>query len=145
MSFKSILAGVTVAVAFAGSAFAADCKLEGDALAGKTVAGQCKSCHELAAGKPSRPTGPSLHDAVGRKAGAAADYTKYSDAMKAANAKGLVWDEAKVAEYVQDPKAFLTKTNGAEQKHGMFFQLKDAAKAKQVAAYLKAISGQACE
>ncbi len=139
MSFKSILAGLTLAVAFTGSAVAAECNFTGDAAEGLKVSNQCKSCHIFEAGKPSRPTGPNLAAVAGAKAGST-DYAKYSEGMKAAAGKGLVWDEAKIAAYVQDPKAFLTSVNGSEMKHGMFFQLKDAAKAKQVAAYLGALA-----
>ena len=142
MFFKSMVSGLAVAVIAAGSAFAAECTLPADANDGKTVSNQCKSCHVFEADKPSRPTGPNLHDIYGDKAGTRKDFPKYSEAMQAANAKGLVWNEDKIFEYLADPKAFLTTVNGAELKHGMFFNLKDDAKRKSVIAFLKAIKGK---
>lgn len=143
MLFKSMVAGMAVAVIAAGSAFAAECALPADAANGKTVSNQCKSCHVFDADKPSRPTGPNLHDIYGDKAGSRKDFPKYSEAMTAANAKGLVWTDDKIFAYLADPKAFLTSVNGSEMKHGMFFNLKDDDKRKDVIAFLKAIKGKA--
>jgi cytochrome c len=120
----------------------AACALSGDAAEGAKVSKACTSCHVFEAGKPSRPTGPNLHDVMGRGIGEQADYTRYSEAATAAKGK-VTWDEAKVADYVKDPKEFLKKANGKEMKHGMNFKLSDATKAKQVAAFLTAIKGKA--
>ncbi|GAB6052395.1 cytochrome c family protein [Magnetospira thiophila] len=78
-----------------GSANAADLKN------GKKVFKKCKACHEVKQGK--NKVGPSLYGVVGR-ASASIDDFKYSDAMKAA---GKTWDEATIAEYLKDPKAFV--------------------------------------
>jgi cytochrome c len=142
MFFKSMVAGMAVAVIAAGSAFAAECTLPADAASGKTISNQCKTCHVFEADKPSRPTGPNLHDIYGDKAGTRKDFPKYSEAITAANAKGLVWSEDKIFAYLADPKAFFTAFNGTELKHGMFFSLKDEAKRKDVIAFLKAIKGK---
>ncbi|HLN24998.1 MAG TPA: cytochrome c family protein [Patescibacteria group bacterium] len=142
MFFKSMVAGMAVAVIAAGSAFAAECTLSADATDGKTISNQCKTCHVFEADKPSRPTGPNLHDIFDDKAGTRKDFPKYSEAITAANAKGLVWTEDKLFAYLADPKAFFTAYNGAELKHGMFFSLKDDAKRKDVIAFLKAIKGK---
>lgn len=139
MFFKSMVAGLAIAVIAAGSAAAAECSLPADAQAGKAVSNQCKACHVFEADKPSRPTGPNIHDVFGRKAGSRTDFAKYSEGMQGANAKGLVWSEDKIFEYLADPKAFLAKVNGADVKHAMFFQLKDDQKRKDVIAFLKAI------
>lgn len=141
---RKIVLGTAMAAVLAvapGLAQAA-CTLSGDAAAGQAVSKQCTACHVFEASKPSRPTGPNIHDVMGRAAGGQADYTRYSEAINAAKGK-LTWDEAKVAEYVQDPKAFLAKVNGSDLKHGMNFKLADATKAKQVAAFLTAIKGKA--
>lgn len=141
---RKIVLGTAMAAVLAvapGLAQAA-CTLSGDAAEGQKVSKQCTACHVFEAGKPSRPTGPNIHDVMGRGAGEQADYTRYSEAFAAAKGK-LTWDEAKVAEYVKDPKDFLAKVNGKELKHGMNFKLADAAKAKQVAAFLTAIKGKA--
>ena len=142
MLFKSMMTGMVVAMIAAGSAFAAECTLPADAANGKIVSNQCKSCHVFEADKPSRPTGPNLHDIYGDKAGSRKDFPKYSEAMTAANAKGLVWTDDKIFAYLADPKAFLTAVNGSEMKHGMFFNLKDDEKRKDVIAFLKAIRGK---
>ncbi len=139
MFLKSMVAGLAVAVIAAGTAAAAECKLPADAQAGKTVSNQCKSCHIFEADKPSRPTGPNLHDVIGRKAASRTDFPKYSEGMQGASAKGLVWTEDKIFDYLADPKAFLAKVNGADVKHAMFFQLKDEQKRKDMIAFLKAI------
>lgn len=143
MFFKSLMVGMTATVIAAGSAFAADCGLSGDAQSGKTVSNQCKSCHVFEADKPSRPTGPNLHDVFGSTIGSRGDFPKYSEAMTAANAKGATWTEANLFDYLADPKAFLTKINGSEMKHAMFFNLKDDDKRKDMVAFLKAIKGKA--
>lgn len=136
MFVKSVVTGAVLAVVLAGAAQAADCKLSADGDRGKAAASACKGCHELEVGKPSRPTGPNLTGVYGNKAGSVADFTKYSEAMLAANAK-LTWDEPSIMSYVADPKAFLASVNGKEMKHGMFFALKDEAKRKDIVAYLK--------
>lgn len=138
MFSKSLVAGLALAMAFAGSAFASECKFEGDAAAGKTAANACKGCHLFDAGKPSRPTGPNLSGVYGTKAGTVADFTKYSDAMKAASAK-VTWDDKSLDAYIADPKAFLASVNGQDLKHAMIFQEKNDDKRKNVVAYLKAL------
>ena len=142
MFIKSMLAGMAIAVMAAGSAFAAECALPADAQAGKTVSNQCKTCHVFEADKPSKPTGPNIHDVYGEKAASRKDFPRYSEGMTGASAKGLVWTDANVFEYLADPKAFLDKVNGGEVKHAMFFNLKDEQKRKDVIAFLKAIKGK---
>ena len=128
-------------LATAAPAFAA-----GDAAKGEAVFKQCQTCHIVAdadgnvlAGKAAK-TGPNLYGVVGRVAGTYADF-KYGDDMIAAGAGGLVWDEATLTEYVQNPSDFLKKTlddKGAKGK--MQFQVKDAAKAADVVAYIASLA-----
>jgi cytochrome c len=141
MFLKSMVAGLAVAIIAVGSAAAADCTLPADAQAGKTVSNMCKACHVFDASKAST-VGPNLHDVFGRKAGTRSDFTKYSDGMKGASAKGLVWTDDKIFEYLADPKAYLTKVNGADAKAAMVFTLKDEQKRKDVINFLKAIKDQ---
>ena len=110
-----------VAVA-AGSASAADVK------AGAKVFRKCKACHALAAGK--NKLGPSLHGVFGRTAGTTKKF-KYSKAMKAAGAKGLVWNEETMSKYLEKPKKFVPKTRMA------FPGLKKKKDVENVIAYLK--------
>ena len=48
--------------------------------------------------------GPSLAGVVGRKAGTATGF-KYSDALTAAGAGGLTWDEKSLERWLEDPKS----------------------------------------
>lgn len=139
MPVRFIAAAAALMVA-AGPAFA-DCSLSADAQAGKSVSNQCKACHVFVAGKPPLPTGPNLHDVYGAVAGSSADFPKYSEGMKGAHDKGVVWNDDTLFDYIGDPGGFLTKVNGKEVKHAMLFQLKDEAKRKSVIAFLKAIKG----
>lgn len=136
MFAKSVIAGALLGAVMAGSAQAAECKLSAEGERGKAAASACKGCHELEPGKPSRATGPNIAGVFGTKAGSVADYTKYSEAMKAAQEK-LTWDEASLMAYVADPKSFLASVNGKEMKHGMFFSLKPEDKRKDIVAFLK--------
>lgn len=98
---------------------------DGDAAAGKTVFNVCKACHTIEAGGPNR-VGPNLHGIVGRKAGSH-DGFSYSPAMKDS---GITWDEAKLNEYLKDPKATVPGNKMA------FAGVKDDAKRADLIAYL---------
>lgn len=102
---------------------------DGDAAAGKTVFNVCKACHTIEAGGPNR-VGPNLHGIVGRKAGTH-DGFSYSEAMKNA---GFTWDEAKLNEYLKDPKATVPGNKMA------FAGVKDDAKRADLIAFLKSES-----
>ena len=124
MSKKLILGALASAVLFAAPAFAA-----GDAAAGEKVFAQCKACHENEKGV--NKVGPTLKGVVGRKAASVPDY-KYSEAMIAKGAEGVVWDEATLTAYLPDPKAFVPKTKMA------FAGLKKPEDVANVIAYLAA-------
>jgi cytochrome c len=100
----------------------------------------CKACHVLEPGKPSRPTGPNLVGVPGQPAMHSADFKGYSDAMKAAQAKGLTWTDDNLMGYLADPKGFLVKFDGQELKNAMVLQLKDEAKRKAAIDGLKTIA-----
>lgn len=124
MSKKLILAALASAVLFAVPAHA-----EGDAAAGEKVFAKCKACHEVEKGV--NKVGPTLKGVVGRKAASVPDF-KYSEAMIAKGAEGVVWDEATLTAYLPDPKAFVPKTKMA------FAGLKKPEDVANVIAYLKA-------
>jgi cytochrome c len=89
--------------AWAGSVAGA---LAGDAAAGETVFTQkCKVCHQIGEGAKNF-VGPELNGLIGRKTGSVADYN-YSDANKDS---GITWDEAKLKEYLTNPKAVIPGT-----------------------------------
>jgi cytochrome c len=134
---------LTTAVVLAlsgGAALAA-----GDAEAGKKVFNQCQTCHVVAApdgtilaGKNAK-TGPNLYGIVGRPAATYPDF-KYGDGIIAAGAAGLVWDEANLVAYVQDPQAVLeTATGDSKVKSKMSFKIKKEEDAQNVVAFLASL------
>ena len=121
-SFK--LAAIASTLLLAGPAFA-----EGDAAKGEKVFVACKACHEV--DKGVNKVGPTLKGVVGRKVASLPDY-KYSEAMTAKGAEGAVWDEATLAIYLPNPKAFVPKTKMA------FAGVKKPEQVADLIAYLKA-------
>ncbi|WP_142847481.1 cytochrome c family protein [Telmatospirillum sp. J64-1] len=137
MALKSIMAGLAASMLFVGAASAAECSFSETAAAGERVSNQCKGCHVFEADRKSRPTGPNIHAVYGSTVGSVADFTRYSDAIKAANAKGVEWTEENLMEYLADPKAFLAKVNGEDIRHSMFFSLRDENRRREMVAYLR--------
>jgi cytochrome c len=83
-------------------------------------------------------TGPNLYGVVGRTAGTEEGYN-YDKAMKEAGEKGLVWDEAKIAEYLHDPSAYLQKfLDDKSVRSKMTYKLKKGN--EDVAAYLASVA-----
>ena len=77
----------------------------GDVAAGEKVFKKCKACHVVNAEK--HKTGPHLVNIMGRAAGSAAGYKKYSKAMKSS---GIVWNEETLDGYLEKPKAYVKGT-----------------------------------
>ena len=98
-----------------------------DAEKGAKVFNKCMACHAV---DDKNKIGPSLKGIVGRKA-ATVEGFKYSDAMLAKGAEGVVWDEATLATYLPDPKAFVPGTKMS------FPGLKNPEDVANVIAYLK--------
>lgn len=107
---------------------AAPALADGNPDAGKSVFIKCQACHEAEQGV--NKIGPTLKGLVGRKAASIADY-KYSEAMAAKGAAGQIWDEATLAAYLPDPKAYVPGTKMA------FAGLKNPQEVADVIAYLK--------
>jgi len=134
----SIRAGRTAIAAFAlalsvvgVSALAgAAAAQEGNAEEGAEVFKKCRACHDVGPAAKNK-VGPLLNDIIGRKAGTIEGFA-YSDANKAAGAKGLVWTEEVMFKYLENPLTFMPATKMA------FAGLKDAQDRKDVIAYLKA-------
>jgi cytochrome c len=97
-----------------------------DLAAGKDIFARCRICHSVAAATPST-VGPNLHGLFGRRAGSLGDYD-YSPAMKQS---GVVWNDATLAKFLRDPKAFIPGN-----KMG-FPGIDDAAEIQNLLAYLK--------
>ena len=100
----------------------------GDAAKGEKEFNKCKSCHSIVADDGTAiikggKVGPNLYGVIGRTAGTYADFA-YSDVMKEAGAKGLVWSEEALVAYLPDPNKFLEEKSGdASGKTKMTFKL----------------------
>ena len=99
-----------------------------DAAAGEKVFTKCKVCHVVEEDK--NKVGPSLKGVIGRTAGTHEGF-KYSPAMIEAGKGGLVWDDAKLTEYLHDPRGMV---KGAKMA---FPGLKKDDDVANVIAYLK--------
>jgi cytochrome c len=88
---------------------------------------QCAACHAVARGR--HLTGPSLAGVVGRKAGSAEGFTRYSDALKQS---GLVWDDETLDAWLENPQQVAPGTSMT------FPGLPNARHRADVIAYLKA-------
>jgi cytochrome c len=122
MRVNALVAAISIAPFFASPSLAQD------AAAGEKVFAKCKACH--VANEDKNKIGPSLKGLIGRTAGTHAGF-KYSPAMVEAGKGGLVWDEAKLSEYLKDPKAMVKGTKMA------FVGLKKDDEIANVIAYLK--------
>lgn len=80
---------------------------DGDAAKGEQVVGKCKVCHDIDTG--ATRLGPTLKGVLNRPVGSVAGY-KYSPDILAKGAEGKVWDEATLATYLANPKAFAPAT-----------------------------------
>jgi len=101
---------------------------EGDADAGKKVYNKCRACHAVEDGV--NKIGPHLYNVIGREAGAVEGYS-YSSAMAES---GLVWDEANLSAYLEDPKGLVPGTKMA------FAGLKKPEDIANVIAYLESVA-----
>ncbi|MDP2740656.1 MAG: c-type cytochrome [Pseudorhodobacter sp.] len=76
--------------------------------AGKTVFKKCLACHRAGEGAKNS-TGPVLNGIVGRAAGTIEGF-KYSKPLMDMAAAGLVWDEATIQAFIENPKGFMKGT-----------------------------------
>ena len=123
MSLRNVLAmGAAALFVVASSAALAD----GDVKKGAKVFKKCKACHTIKQGGKHR-VGPNLHGVIGRKAGTAEGFKKFSKGLKAA---GFAWDEKMLDEYLTSPKKMIKGSRMA------FPGLKKAKDRANVIAYL---------
>lgn len=133
---KFTLIAAFAAIALSAPAFA------GDVAAGEKQFGKCKACHSIigadgTAIQKGGKIGPNLYGVIGRPLASYPDF-KYGEGILKAGAKGLVWDEAMLAEYVKDPTAWLDANSGdPKAKSKMAFKL--AKGGEDVAAYLASV------
>ncbi|GGH57731.1 c-type cytochrome [Frigidibacter albus] len=135
MNRLPLFAGLA-ALALATPAFAQD------AAKGESEYKKCKACHEIVADDGTAivkggKVGPNLYGIVGKPV-ASQEGFKYSDSIAAVGASGLVWDEAELATYMTDPKAWLVeKTGDSAAKTKMTFKL--AKNQADLTAYLASV------
>ena len=137
MLTKTILIAACAVAAIAAPVHA------GDVAAGEKTYAKCKACHSIIAADETAivkggKVGPNLFGVIGRPVGSYPGF-KYGDGILAAGAKGLVWDEAMIADYVKDPTKWLDANSGdPKAKSKMSFQL--AQGGEDVAAYLASVA-----
>ncbi len=101
----------------------------GEAARGAQAFRACVACHSLAPGE--HRTGPSLAAVYGRRAGSAADFQRYSEALRKAD---LVWNEKALDAWLRDPAAFIPGSTMAYRGQP------DARARSDLIAYLRAVS-----
>ena len=102
------LGALTLGGLFAGPGLAQDADLAAE---GEKIFRRCAACHQIGEGA-SNGVGPMLNGVVGRTAGGLEDYD-YSEAMQEAGAGGLVWDEATLSSFLENPREVVEGTKMA--------------------------------
>ncbi len=103
-----------------------------DVANGEQIFKRCRACHQVG-DSAKNAVGPLMNNIVNRTAGSIEGFN-YSNANKEAGAKGLVWTEENLANYLTNPAAFMPKNKMA------FAGLKNEQDRKDVIAYLKTFS-----
>ena len=101
--------------------------------AGEAVFKKCSSCHKVGEGAKNA-VGPTLNGIVGHSAGAV-DGFAYSKPLLAMAEGGLVWDEASLSAFLENPRGFMKGTKMA------FAGLKSNDDRAAVIAYLASLGG----
>ena len=94
------LAGVVALLALVGQAGAG--AASGDPERGAQLFRSCLACHSLSPGE--HRTGPSLAGMLGRRAGTAGGFTRYSPALQEAD---VIWTEATLDAWLADPQGVI--------------------------------------
>ena len=123
---------INVALRFAALAVAvsSDAYALGDSTRGEKVfGGACASCHSIETAV--HLTGPRLAGVIGRKAGTAEKFQRYSESLRKS---GAVWNDGSLEAWLRDPAAFIPG-------NAMNFRgIPDAKARADLIAYLKSIS-----
>ena len=104
---------------------------EGDALRGRHVFRKCAVCHVINPGSTAL-LAPPLNDVIGRAAATTPGF-EYSDIMKVAGQKGLVWTKEALNYFLDRPEQFIPGTY-------MTFAGLEAQERADVIAYLSTLS-----
>jgi cytochrome c len=100
---KSLIIAASVIVASASAAMTQ--AMAQDVAKGETSFHKCLPCHSIGDSAENK-IGPELNGLDGRHSGSV-DGFEYSDANKNS---GIVWNEAKFKEYIQDPRGVVPGT-----------------------------------
>ena len=126
---RGALAALATFSAVVALVFDAPALAAGDAARGARVVQTCLACHSLNPGR--HLTGPSLAGVVGRKAGTADGFSRYSEALKQS---GVKWDPQHLDAWLKNPAALVPGNS-----MGFPGMADDGARADLVA-YLEAVS-----
>lgn len=102
---------------------------EGDAAKGARAVKQCLACHALQPGR--HMTGPSLSGVIGRKAGSADGFERYSNALKGS---AVIWDPSTLDAWLASPQTLIPGNR-------MSALVEDAVARADIIAYLMATQG----
>jgi cytochrome c len=114
-----------------GGQFAATPTLAEDLANGAAQFRKCRACHDVGPNARNK-VGPVLNGLFGRTAGSLEGFN-YSDAMRTAGKKKLVWDEESLNGYLESPTTYLPKNKMA------FVGIKDEKDRADLIAYLKTL------
>ena len=99
-------------------------------LMGKRAYDKCVSCHDI--NRSINKVGPHLVGVLNRQSASVPDFA-YSLAMRGAN---LVWDEATLSNYIENPRAFIPYNRMS------FIGIKDPDERKALIDYLRKVAGE---
>jgi cytochrome c len=133
-----VIVAILALLPLLGGAALADELREGQ----RVFARRCAVCHQIVTPEGEtlvrgNRTGPNLFGIIGRPLGSVPGFDRYGSGLLAAGEAGLVWTEAAMAAYLEDPRGWLRaalQDGGAQSR--MIFRLRDAAEREAVAAYL---------
>jgi len=112
-----------------GFSFVAPSHGEGNVERGAQASRSCMACHSFAPGR--HLTGPSLAGLWGRRAGSAAGFGRYSDALKRSE---LAWNEKTLDAWLRNPAALVPGNTM------LFDGIPDPGTRADLLAYLRAVS-----
>jgi cytochrome c len=100
--------------------------LHGDPARGEKIYDRCMACHAIERDR----TGPRHEGLIGRRVGSVPGFN-YSPAMRKAGKAGMVWNEATLDKFLENPTKFLPGTRMG------YAGVKDAQERADLIAFLK--------
>jgi cytochrome c len=131
MSFKVNVSAFLALLACVALPVAVFAVVPGDPIAGAKIYERCFACHAIDRDR----TGPRHAGLFGRVAGTVPNFP-YSAAMRRAGAAGLVWSDATLDKFLENPLKYLPGTRMG------YAGVKDAQERADLIAYLKQATRQ---